>query len=56
MQSGVEHKRCREFGAYKLDLTKAYDHVDWGCLEGNLRRLGFQSKWIQWVIECVSTA
>jgi hypothetical protein len=32
--------------AYKLNLTKAYDHVDWGYLEGVLRRLGFHSKWI----------
>jgi hypothetical protein len=22
------NKECKEYGAYKLDLTKAYDHVD----------------------------
>jgi hypothetical protein len=32
---------CKEFGAYKLDLTKVYDRVDWGYLEGVLRRLDF---------------
>jgi hypothetical protein len=21
--------RCKQFRAYKLDLTKAYDHIDW---------------------------
>jgi hypothetical protein len=29
-----------------LDLTKAYDQVDWGYLEGVMQRLGFQRKWI----------
>jgi hypothetical protein len=44
---------CRKFYAYKLDLTKVYDHVDWGFLRGVQERLGF-SKWVQWVMECVS--
>jgi hypothetical protein len=30
------NKSCKKFGAYKLDLTKAYDMVDWGYLEGVL--------------------
>jgi hypothetical protein len=47
--------RCREFGALKLDLSKAYDRVDWGYSEGVLLWLGFQSKWIQWVMTCVTT-
>jgi hypothetical protein len=44
----------KRYGAYKLDLTKAYDRVDWGSLEGTLRRLGFHSTWIWWTMECVS--
>jgi hypothetical protein len=38
------NNRSKKFGAYKLDLTKAYDRVDWKYLEGVLRQLGFQSK------------
>jgi hypothetical protein len=49
------NKECKEFGAYKLDLSKAYDRVDWNNLEGAMRRLGFQCKWIRWVMECVTT-
>jgi hypothetical protein len=30
------NRGCRKFGAYKLDLTKAYDRVDWRCLKGIL--------------------
>jgi hypothetical protein len=45
----------KQFGVYKLDLTKAYDRVDWGFLEGALQQLGFQSKWVQWVMQCVTT-
>jgi hypothetical protein len=49
------NRECTKFGAYKLDLTKAYDRVDWNFLEGALRRLGFHSKWVWWVMECVTT-
>jgi hypothetical protein len=30
---------------YKLDLEKAYDHVNWGFLLYLLRRCGFGEKW-----------
>jgi len=41
--------------AYKLDLSKAYDRVDWGFLEKVLSSLSFQSSWVQWVMSCVTT-
>jgi hypothetical protein len=44
-----------KFGAYKLDLAKAYDRVDWLYLEGVLRKLGFADQWINWILECAKT-
>jgi hypothetical protein len=45
----------KKFGPFKLDLTKAYDHVDYDYLKGALGCLGFHRKWLQWVMECVTT-
>ena len=39
----------------KLDLEKAYDHVNWDFLLQILERMGFRSKWIRWVNWCIST-
>jgi hypothetical protein len=48
-------RRADNFCVYKLDLSKAYDHVDWSFLKKVLEQLGFQSRWVQWVMECVTT-
>ena len=44
-----------KFGAYKLDLAKAYDRVVWKYLEGILEKIGFARKWIDWIMTCVKT-
>ncbi|MCH93205.1 retrotransposon protein putative unclassified [Trifolium medium] len=41
--------------ALKIDISKAYDKVDWGFLRGMLERLGFADKWIHWMMLCVSS-
>lgn len=32
--------------ALKIDISKEYDKVDWGFLQGMLSKLGFADKWI----------
>jgi hypothetical protein len=41
--------------AYKLDLSKAYDRVDWVFLEEVMHKMGFSHVWIQWIMRCVTT-
>ncbi|XP_028073980.1 uncharacterized protein LOC114276380 [Camellia sinensis] len=41
--------------AIKLDFNKAYDRIEWDFLAAILQKLGYHPKWINWVMECVST-
>ena len=41
--------------AYKLDLSKAYDRVDWTFLEEVMHQMGFSCQWIRWIMSCVTT-
>jgi hypothetical protein len=40
----------------KLDMEKAYDHVDWNFLLYLLRKCGFGEKWCLWIKHCILSA
>ena len=41
--------------AIKLDMSKAYDRVEWTCLEKIMEKLGFVDKWRKLIMQCVTT-
>lgn len=39
----------------KLDIEKAFDHVNWKFLIKILKAMGFGRKWLSWIHFCIST-
>ena len=40
---------------FKIDIIKAYDKIDWGFLIGIMLKLGFDNRWVDLMMLCVST-
>ncbi|RVW65636.1 Transposon TX1 uncharacterized 149 kDa protein [Vitis vinifera] len=40
----------------KLDLEKAYDHINWDFLLTVMQKMGFGEKWAGWIRWCISIA
>ncbi|GKU90863.1 hypothetical protein SLEP1_g4808 [Rubroshorea leprosula] len=56
----IHHLKNKKVGrrghmAIKLDLSKAFDKVEWNFLEDTMRAMGFPERWINRVMTCVRT-
>jgi hypothetical protein len=54
----MHHMKCKTKGkigevALKIDISKAYDRVDWSYLMNVMRKMGFCEKWVKWIQMCL---
>ncbi len=44
-----------EFMAIKLDMSKAYDRVEWTFLKQIMLKMGFAPQWVNLMLKCISS-
>ncbi|XP_026410754.1 uncharacterized protein LOC113305978 [Papaver somniferum] len=53
----MKHKKVKKaLVGLKLDMSKAFDRVEWSFLLSIFRQLGFHNDWISLIEQCISTS
>jgi hypothetical protein len=50
------HKAKQPSLFIKLDISKAFDSLDWAFLIETMRALGFEQKWCDWIATLLATS
>ncbi|XP_023642406.1 uncharacterized protein LOC111831641 [Capsella rubella] len=45
----------KKFMAIKTDMSKAYDRVEWKFLQVLMEKMGFDHRWIGWIMQCITS-
>lgn len=53
---GIAKAKKKGRVALKLDISKAYDKVEWNFLKQVMMRLGFEDKWVRLIMDCITTS
>jgi len=56
----IHHMKCKrrvKVGevALKIDISKAYDRVEWEYVKKVLSRMGFHGRWLKWMTMCMES-
>ena len=56
----LHHMKMKKVGkvghvALKLDMSKAYDRLEWGFLKKIMEKMGFHPTWIGWIMEYIQS-
>jgi len=55
----LHHMKCKSKGkkeeiALEIDINQAYDRVNWCFVQGMMRKMGFDEKWVKWMGICMA--
>lgn len=53
----IRHSKGKRNGlvALKLDVSKAYDMVEWQFLKQTMTKIDFSEKWVELIMKCITT-
>lgn len=52
--------KCKASGrvgevALKIDISKAYDRMDWGYMKSVMLKMCFDARWVNWMMMCLNS-